>query len=100
MFRVVRFFLAAGVVASHAAPVLAETFTTDPEAWRPVYYTDLRFPTGEGLSYASIWQDKLDENNTQAQSDAVSPNTSSNSKSSCQPGFIRFLGLGAGLAEW
>ena len=65
MFRVVRFFLAAGVAASHAVPALAETFTTDPEAWRPVYYTDLRFPTGEGLSYASIWQDKLDENNTQ-----------------------------------
>ena len=63
MFRVVRFFLAAGVVASRAVPALAETFTVDPEAWRPVYYTDLRFPTGEGLSYASIWQDKLDENN-------------------------------------
>ena len=57
-------------------PALAETLTIDPEAWRPVYYTDLRFPTGEGLSYASIWQDMLDENNSQAQSDAVSPNTS------------------------
>ncbi len=76
MFRVVRFFLAAGVVVSRAVPASAETFTADPEAWRPVYHTDLRFPTGEGLSYASIWQDKLDENNTQAQSDAASPNTS------------------------
>jgi len=76
MFRVVRFCLAASVAASYAAPVLAETFTGDPEAWRPVYYTDLRLPTGEGQSYASIWQDKLDENNSQAQSDAVSPNTS------------------------
>ena len=76
MLGFVRFFLAAGVVASRVVPALAETFTADPEAWRPVYYSDLRFPTGEGLSYASIWQDKLDENNTQAQSDAVSPNTS------------------------
>jgi hypothetical protein len=76
MLPVVRLLIAAGVAASQAAPALAETFTADPEAWRPVYYTDLRFPTGEGQSYASIWQDKLDENNSQAQSDAVSLNTS------------------------
>jgi hypothetical protein len=30
----------------------------------------------------------------------AAPIPASNSKSSCQPGFIRFLGLGAGLAEW
>lgn len=38
-------------------------FTSDPGRWRPVAYSDLLFPIGEAQSYASIWQDRLDESN-------------------------------------
>jgi hypothetical protein len=41
----------------------AQTYTADPGAWRPVAYSDLLFPIGEAESYASIWQDRLDESN-------------------------------------
>ena len=41
----------------------AQSYTPDPDAWRPVAYTDLMFPTGEAESYASIWQDRLNESN-------------------------------------
>ena len=41
-----------------------ESFTPDPERWRPVAYSDLRLPRGEAESYASIWQDLLDESNS------------------------------------
>jgi hypothetical protein len=41
-----------------------ESFTRDPDRWRPVAYSDLRFPRGEAESYASIWQDRLDESNS------------------------------------
>jgi hypothetical protein len=39
----------------------AQSYTPDPGAWRPVAYSDLMFPTGEAESYASIWQDRLNE---------------------------------------
>ena len=41
----------------------AQSYTPDPGAWRPVAYSDLMFPTGEAKSYASIWQDRLNESN-------------------------------------
>ena len=41
----------------------AQTYTPDPGAWRPVAYSDLMFPAGEAESYASIWQDRLNESN-------------------------------------
>ena len=41
----------------------AQSYTPDPGAWRPVAYSDLMFPTGEAESYASIWQDRLNESN-------------------------------------
>ena len=50
-------------LAHPAAPAYCESFTPDPERWRPVAYSDLRFPRGEAESYASIWQDRLDESN-------------------------------------
>ena len=40
------------------------SLTPDPERWRPVAYADLRLPHGEAESYASIWQDRLDESNS------------------------------------
>lgn len=41
----------------------AQTYTSNPGAWRPVAYSDLLFPVGEAESYASLWQDRLDESN-------------------------------------
>jgi len=41
----------------------AQIYTSDPGAWRPVAYSDLLFPLGEAESYASLWQDRLDESN-------------------------------------
>jgi hypothetical protein len=38
-------------------------FTSDPERWRPVAYSDLKIPVGEAEAYASIWQDRLSESN-------------------------------------
>lgn len=55
--------LAAGFVLLPAT-ASAESFTPDPERWRPVAYSDLRLPRGEAESYASIWQDRLDESNS------------------------------------
>jgi hypothetical protein len=56
--------LAAGFVLLPATAASPESFTPDPERWRPVAYSDLRFPRGEAESYASIWQDRLDESNS------------------------------------
>jgi hypothetical protein len=41
----------------------AEKYTADPGAWRPGAYSDLLFPSGEAEAYASIWRDRLAENN-------------------------------------
>jgi hypothetical protein len=41
-------------------------FTSDPERWRPVAYSDLKIPVGEGEAYASIWQDRLSESNAKS----------------------------------
>jgi len=46
--------LAAGLVLLPAT-ASPESFTPDPEIWRPVAYSDLRLPRGEAESYASIW---------------------------------------------
>ena len=56
----------------------AQTYTSDPGAWRPVAYTDLLFPRGEAESYASLWQDRLDESNKKAEpgDPGVPPNKS------------------------
>jgi len=51
------------VFASVATQAIAQSYTPDPGSWRPVAYSDLRFPIGEAVSYASIWQDRLDESN-------------------------------------
>lgn len=45
----------------------AQTYTSDPGAWRPIAYSDLLFPLGEAESYASLWQDRLDESNKKAE---------------------------------
>ena len=55
--------LAAGLVLLPAT-ASPGSFTPDPERWRPVAYSDLRLPRGEAESYASIWQDRLDESNS------------------------------------
>jgi hypothetical protein len=58
--------IALGLCAAVAvAPCVvgAQTFTSDPGAWRPVAYADLLFPTGEAEAYASLWRDQLDESN-------------------------------------
>ena len=52
--------LAAAIIATPAA---SESFTPDPEHWRPVHYYDLQLVSGEAEHYASIWADKLDQNN-------------------------------------
>jgi hypothetical protein len=54
---------AAAVAACAGSTARAQTFTADPGAWRPVAYSDLLFPSGEGEAYASIWKDRLDESN-------------------------------------
>ena len=41
----------------------SQIFTPDPEHWRPVHYYDLQLVSGEAEHYASIWADKLDQNN-------------------------------------
>jgi hypothetical protein len=57
---------AVGVVMCVFAPLAAAaSFTDDPEAWRPVAYSDLRLPVGDAASYASMWSDFLDKNNAQ-----------------------------------
>jgi hypothetical protein len=50
-----------------AAATMAQTYTADPGTWRPVAYSDLTFPRGEAESYASLWQDRLDESNKKAE---------------------------------
>ncbi len=55
--------LSAGLVLLPAR-AWPESFTPDPERWRPVPHSDLRLPRGEEESYASIWQDRLDESNS------------------------------------
>ncbi len=50
----------------------SESFTPDPERWRPVAYSDLRLPRGEAESYASIWQDRLDQSNSKPAPDSLS----------------------------
>ena len=64
--------LAAGFVLLPATAASPESFTPDPERWRPVAYSDLRFPRGEAESYASIWQDRLDESNSKRGARATS----------------------------
>jgi hypothetical protein len=57
---------AVGVVMCAFAPLAAaSSFTADPEAWRPVAYSDLRLPVGDAASYASMWSDLLLKNNGQ-----------------------------------
>jgi len=50
-------------VSCVSSPTSAQTYTADPGTWRPVAYSDLSFPIGEAQSYASIWQDLIDESN-------------------------------------
>ena len=51
------------IVGCCSAATMAQTYTADPGTWRPVAYSDLLFPRGEAESYASLWQDRLDESN-------------------------------------
>lgn len=37
--------------------------TLDPQAWRPVVYYDLQFPSENAANYASIWADRIEANN-------------------------------------
>jgi hypothetical protein len=67
----VTLFIAALVIARSAC---AQSFTPDPESWRPVAYTDLRFPVGEAEAYASIWQDRLDDSNRRLALRVAEPN--------------------------
>ena len=56
------FALVVAAAASAERPQ-AQTFTPNPEQWRPVHYFDLQLVSGDAAAYASIWADKLDENN-------------------------------------
>jgi hypothetical protein len=47
----------------NTAPLLAQTLTPDPGAWRPFAYSDLQRPTPRNATYADIWKDQLDANN-------------------------------------
>lgn len=51
------------LVGCYSAVAIAQTYTADPGTWRPVAYSDLTFPRGEAESFASLWQDRLDESN-------------------------------------
>jgi hypothetical protein len=84
--------LAAGLVLlpATAAP---EPFTPDPERWRPVAYSDLRLPWGEAESYASIWQDRLDESNSKP------PPASLPGRPLTDPSFSYAVG-NRGASEW
>jgi hypothetical protein len=61
-----RSILALGLYAASALAAHAASFTADPEAWRPVAYSDLRLPVGDAASYASIWSDLIEQNNAQS----------------------------------
>ncbi len=55
------------LVGSCSVATMAQTYTADPGTWRPVAYSNLTFPRGEAESYASLWQDRLDESNKKAE---------------------------------
>jgi hypothetical protein len=64
-FMTSRSVLVLGFCAVSSFAAYAASFTADPEAWRPVAYSDLRLPVGEAASYATIWSDLIEQNNAQ-----------------------------------
>ena len=60
----IRRLIALPLVLSVGATASAQDqITPDPQAWRPVVYYDLQFPTENAANYASIWADKIEANN-------------------------------------
>lgn len=53
----------AALTALSPCAASAQDLTPDPDAWRPVSYTDLQLPGEINRTFAEIWVDHIDRNN-------------------------------------